>query len=73
MSNTTSPFEIGRAGDSGGYAYHHGLLDELRVFNVAMPVSQIKEQYYADLNNLLAGGTISKEEYSDRLSKTAIK
>jgi prepilin-type N-terminal cleavage/methylation domain-containing protein len=44
-----------------------GKMDELRVYNAAMPTSQIKEQYYAGLNKLLANGGITKEEYSKRI------
>lgn len=52
-----------------GYGYYYnGLLDELRIFDAKMSVSQIKEQYYIGLNKLFANGGITKEEY---LSRTA--
>ncbi|MFA5714917.1 MAG: LamG domain-containing protein [Candidatus Paceibacterota bacterium] len=44
----------------------NGYIDEVRVFNAPLPTSQIKEQYYAGLNRLLANGGITKEEYIER-------
>ena len=51
----------------------YGYVDNVRVYNVAIPTSQIKEQYYAGLNNLLASGGIILEDYKNRLSELAIK
>jgi len=51
----------------------YGIMDEIRVFNTAMPTSRIKESYYAGLNNLLINGSITKEEYANRISELAIK
>lgn len=42
-------------------------MDDVRIYNVAMSTSQIKEQYYSGLNSLLASGNINKEEYKQRL------
>jgi len=47
-----------------------GKMDEVRLYNAAMPISQIKEQYYASLNKLFAEGGISKEEYLSRINET---
>jgi prepilin-type N-terminal cleavage/methylation domain-containing protein len=44
-----------------------GYLDEIRIYDAMVPTSQIKEHYYAGLNNLLANGNINKEEYKQRL------
>jgi prepilin-type N-terminal cleavage/methylation domain-containing protein len=52
---------------TGASYYFSGKMDEVRVYNEAMPTSQIKEQYYAGLNKLLANGGITKEEYSKRI------
>ncbi len=46
-----------------------GKMDEVRVYNAAMPTSQIKEQYYAGLNRLLASGQISPAEYRENVLK----
>jgi prepilin-type N-terminal cleavage/methylation domain-containing protein len=48
-----------------------GKMDEIRIYNAAMPTSQIKEQYYAGLNKLLANGGITEEEYLSRLKDYA--
>jgi len=47
MSDTTSPFEIGRAGDSGGLKYTSGLLDEVRIYNRALSASEVLQLYNA--------------------------
>ncbi|MFA5431627.1 MAG: LamG-like jellyroll fold domain-containing protein [Candidatus Paceibacterota bacterium] len=66
----TGYFQIGRMRST----QHEwkGLIDDIRIFNVAMPTSQIKEQYYVGLNNLLANNGINKEEYNQRLSQLSI-
>ncbi len=66
------PFSIGRYGNYSGL-YYYGSIDEVRIFNEAIPTSQIKEEYYAGLNNLLINGSITKEEYVERISGVAIK
>jgi prepilin-type N-terminal cleavage/methylation domain-containing protein len=53
--------------------YYNGLLDELRVYSAAIPSSQVKEQYYAGINSLLASGQITKEEYLSRIQPIAEK
>jgi prepilin-type N-terminal cleavage/methylation domain-containing protein len=47
--------------------YFTGQIDEARLYNVAIPISQIKKQYYAGLNSLLASGNITNEEYRQGL------
>lgn len=46
---------------------YSGLLDDVRIYDAEIPMSQIKEQYYAGLNSLLVNGQINKEEYQNRL------
>lgn len=53
--------------DYVGGARLNGTIDEVRIYSVAFPSSKIKEQYCADLNNLLANGSISNAEYQSRL------
>jgi hypothetical protein len=57
ISNSGSPF--------------HGSIDEVRIYNAAIPTSQIKEQYYAGLNKLLANKGITREEYRERIGEMA--
>lgn len=47
--------------------YLGGLMDDLRLYNGAMPTSTIKKQYYLGLSKLLAKGEINREEYKDRI------
>ncbi len=49
-----------------------GSLDNARLFNAAIPTSQIQEMYFAGLNNLLASGNISADEYSQRISTLSL-
>jgi prepilin-type N-terminal cleavage/methylation domain-containing protein len=55
---------IGRA-YSGSY-YFNGTIDDIRVYNSALPVSVIRGQYLAGLDKLLAGGQITKQNYEQR-------
>ena len=60
------------AGGSGGCIYlFKGTMDEVRIYDAAMPISQIKEQYYAGLNSLLVNGNINSKEYSQRTNLIA--
>ena len=60
----TANFEIGRRGN-----YFNGIIDEPRIYNEAISSSQIRENYYAGLEKLLAKGEISGEEYEEKLVK----
>jgi prepilin-type N-terminal cleavage/methylation domain-containing protein len=44
-----------------------GYIDDIRIYNTVVPVSQIKENYYIGLNSLLANGNINNTEYQRRL------
>ncbi len=47
----------------------NGLIDDVRIYNQAIPSSRIKEQYYAGLNNLLVRGGFDAVEYGQRLAE----
>ena len=51
----------------------NGLMDDARIYNFALSTSQIKQEYVAGLNSLLANGSVSKEEYDQRLNNLAQK
>jgi len=48
-----------------------GLIDDVRIYNSALSISQIKQEYITGLNSLLANNNISKEEYNQRLETLA--
>jgi len=48
-----------------------GIFDDIRVYNDILTISQIKQEYVAGLNSLLANNNISKEEYDQRLNNLA--
>ena len=50
----------------GGTNYFKGLIDDARIYNSALPASAIRENYLAGLNNLLAAGQITVQEYQQR-------
>jgi prepilin-type N-terminal cleavage/methylation domain-containing protein len=64
-------FKVGQY-DLVNYPYK-GRIDEIRIFNSSISLSQIEEQYYSGLNNLLAEGAISEGEYAERIEGIALK
>jgi len=47
--------------------YFTGKMDEVRLYNKDVPISQVKEQYYTGLNDLLFKELITKKEYVLRI------
>jgi prepilin-type N-terminal cleavage/methylation domain-containing protein len=66
MGQPAYQFRIGVNGGSTLYPFN-GSIDDVRVYNAAIPTSQIEEQYYAGLNGLLASGSVSSDEYASRV------
>jgi prepilin-type N-terminal cleavage/methylation domain-containing protein len=71
ISNSVN-LEVGRGYYNSTYGYVAGTIDDIRFFNAAIQTSQIKEQYYAGLNKLLANGSISNEEYKQRIEEVSL-
>ncbi|MFA5431735.1 MAG: LamG-like jellyroll fold domain-containing protein [Candidatus Paceibacterota bacterium] len=66
------PLELGRyTSYTMSSVYFKGSIDDVRIYNAAISTSQIKEQYYAGLNNLLTNGGINKEEYLSKINNIA--
>ncbi|MFA5013095.1 MAG: LamG-like jellyroll fold domain-containing protein [Candidatus Paceibacterota bacterium] len=53
-------------GPQVGY-YFTGLIDDIRIYDAAMPAFQINEQYYTGLNKLLANRGVETSEYEQRI------
>jgi len=51
--------------------FFNGLIDDVRIYSAALSSAQIKQQYVAGINSLLANNNISKEEYNQRLNALA--
>jgi prepilin-type N-terminal cleavage/methylation domain-containing protein len=76
-SNTDDIFYSGS--HSATISYHaaeadhfaKGLIDDARIYNAALSSSQIKQNYIAGLNSMLANGNISKKEYNKRINALA--
>lgn len=50
-----------------------GVVDEIKLFDKTLSSSQIKKEYIAGLNSLLANNNISKEEYNLQIESLASK
>jgi prepilin-type N-terminal cleavage/methylation domain-containing protein len=50
----------------GTEEYFNGSIDDVRIFNSAIPSSQVRQNYYSGLNSLLASGQIDRGEYEKR-------
>ncbi|MFA7141789.1 MAG: LamG domain-containing protein [Candidatus Paceibacterota bacterium] len=70
-----SPIFIGCGygwGKPNGSTYpYKGLIDEIRIYDNHMSISQIKQNYIAGLDSMLRKGTLSKHEYNERLEALA--
>ena len=76
INDTTNDFSNNNMlffGRRYNYSWYSGFIDDIRIYNSATPISQIKEQYFAGLNSLLVNGSISKTEYKNRINETAQK
>ena len=54
------------------YSFYGGSIDDVRIYNTALSSSQIKQEYIAGLNSLLANNNISKEEYLSRIENLSL-
>jgi len=73
MAEVYDNLTVNSLGAATGIAYSHyfiGFLDDVRIYSSALSTSQIKQEYIAGLNSLLAND-ISKEEYDQRLNVLA--
>ncbi|MFA5013508.1 MAG: LamG-like jellyroll fold domain-containing protein [Candidatus Paceibacterota bacterium] len=53
----------------GASNYFNGSIDEVRIYSVAIPTSQIKQNYLTGLNRLLVNNQVSGEEYAQRVAE----
>lgn len=53
---------------TGNIYFFNGQIDEVRVYGAALTISQIRENYLAGLNKLLAKGGITQPEYNQRIA-----
>jgi len=65
---STTPLYI-RARVAGTSLSFKGLIDEVRIYDVAISGELINKNYLAGLNNLYAKGLISEREYNNRLAE----
>jgi len=48
-----------------------GYIDDVRIYNIALSSSEIKQNYIAGLNSMLANGNISRKDYNERINNLA--
>ena len=70
VNSSTWKWLIGtRLYPSNSLYYFNGRIDEFAIYDGALSFSQIKENYIAGLENLLAKNSITKDEYNKRLAE----
>jgi len=60
-------FQIGA--DGAGWAPLNGFIDDVRIFDIAMPTSQIQQNYFAGINKLFAKNEITQSDYQQHLAE----
>ena len=74
VNTTTSvPNTIIGAYQAKSSSFFNGRIDDVRIYNTFLSSSQIKQNYIAGLYSLLSKGSISKEEYYERMFNLSIK
>ncbi len=51
--------------------WYKGLIDEVRVYNKGLSISEVKQNYVAGLDSMLKNGAILKEDYNKRMLNLA--
>ncbi len=64
-------FRMGYTGSIAAPIYFNGLIDDVRIYNQAIPTSQVRQNYFIGLNNLYKNGELMRTEYIQRI--TALK
>jgi prepilin-type N-terminal cleavage/methylation domain-containing protein len=71
LYNSAVGLRIGSYAIDGSY-YFNGSIDDVRIYNQAIPTSQIEQNYYSGLNKLLIYGNIDNKEYNNRINICSI-
>lgn len=67
---SSGPLSIGRNFNSS-QVWYKGFMDEVNIYNKALSVSEVKQNYVAGLESMLKNGAISKQEYNKRILSLA--
>ena len=57
------------AGDTG---FFKGKIDDIRIYNTSLSLSEIQQNYIAGLKSLLSKASISKEDYTQRINQLSL-
>ncbi|MFA5013337.1 MAG: LamG-like jellyroll fold domain-containing protein [Candidatus Paceibacterota bacterium] len=66
-SLTTGRVQVGGYGNLSNLL--SGKVDDFRIYNTAIPTSQIQQNYFAGLNKMFAGNQINQIEYNQRITE----
>jgi len=69
LGATTSILTIG----SRGTGYFKGILDDIKIYGEALSLSEIKKEYVAGLDSMLASKSISKGNYNKKIKELSSK
>ena len=69
QKNATGTFTSGviTFGRGNGVTHFVGLIDEVRIYNAAMPVSKLQQNYFIGINNLYKNNGITLNEFNQRI------
>ena len=67
VNATINNLNIGKYSNTAGH-YVNGYIDDVRIFNAAIPTSQIQQTYFAGLNKLFTKSQITQSDYQQRLA-----
>ena len=67
-SSTDITIGSGLTNDTGSY-FWDGLIDNVRIYNQAIPTSEIQQNYYLGINRLFKNTGISSVEFNQRLTE----
>ena len=71
--NSDTNITIGCYMNNGSYwQYFNGQIDDVRLYNQPIPTSEIQQNYYSGLNNLIVKGELNNKEYGQRLQELVI-
>ena len=69
IDDEASPFKISGNSTNCANGYFNGSIDDVRIYNQAIPTSQIQQNYFIGLNNLYKNRGLTQIEYIERLTE----
>jgi prepilin-type N-terminal cleavage/methylation domain-containing protein len=67
-SGSVQTIRIGKGGGADA-SYFNGLMDDVRIYNQALPISQIQQNYYVGINKLFKNNGITLNEFNQKIGE----